>query len=161
MFSRETVVRNFNGKEVKQEIVFGVGRLTNNPPVLQTVGADKKKVLRGSKDHNFSIALDKGKEQTEFFNLSAWEGTAENLAKLGFKGQPIAVVGRIEKNEYEGKTYETLVLERFQVLKYKDNGENGGSASNASASASASTSTSPTGATEVAVDQGGDDDIPF
>lgn len=161
MFSRETVLRQFNGKEVKQEVVFGVGRLTNNPPQIQEVGNDKKKVLRGSKDHSFSIALDKGKEQTEFFNLSAWEITAENLAKLGYKGQPLAIVGRIEKNEYEGKTYETLVVERFQVLKYKDNGENG--ATNAPPSTPPNTSvpnnTPPSGATEVT--DNGDDDIPF
>lgn len=157
MFQRETVVRNINGKEVKQEIVFGVGRLTNDPPKIQEVGEKKTKVLRGNKDHLFSIALDKGKDSTEFFNLSAWEQTGENLAKLGYKGQPLAVVGRIEKNEYEGKTYETLVLERFQVLKYKDNGENGASGSAPSTSTNDS---APQGATEV-VDQGGDDDIPF
>jgi single-stranded DNA-binding protein len=156
MFSRETVVRNIGGKEVKQEVVFGVGRLTNNPPTLQEVGQDKKKVLRGNKDHLFSVALDKGKDQTEFFNLSAWEQTAENLAKLGYKGQPIAVVGRIEKNEYEGKTYETLVLERFQVLKYKDS-ENGTPAN----TPASSNDSAPTGATEVPNNQGGDDDIPF
>ena len=154
MFSRETVVREFNGKEVKTEVVFGVGRLTNNPPTVQEVGADKKKVLRGSKDHSFAIALDKGKNNTEFFNLSAWDVTAENLAKLGFKGQPIALVGRVQKDEYQGKTYESLVVERFQVLKYKDS--EGSTASNTSAS----TDTAPTGATEVA-DQVGDDDIPF
>lgn len=160
MFSRETVVRNFNGKEVKQEVVFGVGRLTNNPPAIQEVGEKKTKVLRGNKDHLFSVALDKGKEQTEFFNLSAWEQTAENLAKLGFKGQPIAVVGRIEKNEFEGKTYETLVLERFQVLKYKDSAESGSTPGSTPSNTTASNDTAPSGATEV-VDQGGDDDIPF
>jgi len=162
MFSREKVLRSFNGKEVQQDVVFGVGRLTNDPPQIQKVGQDSKTVLRGSKDHLFSVALDKGKDNTEFFNLSAWGQTAENLAKLGYKGQPLAVVGRIETNEYEGKTYETLVVERFQVLKYKDDA-NGTPASNQPPATNANTSnqqTAPTGATEVA-GQDGDDDIPF
>lgn len=159
MFTRETVVRNFNGKEVRQEIVFGVGRLTNDPPQVQVVG-DNKKVLRGAKGHPFSVALDKGKDQTEFFNLTAWESNAENLAKLGFKGQQIAIVGRIEKNEYEGKTYESLVVERFQVLKYKDNGNNDSNGANTNNANTASNEPVSSGATEVA-DNNGDDDIPF
>lgn len=164
MFNRETVVRTFNGKEVKQEMVFGIGRLTNNPPAVQLVGKDEKKVLRGSKGHPFAIASDRKKDETEFFNTSAWGVTAENLERLGYKGQPIYFVGRIEKDEHQGKVYENLVLEKFNVLKYKDSDSkpaNKNADTHSTASSTASSNEAPaTGMTEVNTDAQ-DDDIPF
>lgn len=124
MLNKETVVRQVNGKSVNQEVVFGVGRLTNDPPQIVTVGDNGAKVMRGSKDHNFAIAFNVGKDKTEFLNITLWNKNAENLEKLGFKGQRIAVVGRIEKSEYNGKSYENLVVERFQVIDYKNNEDN-------------------------------------
>lgn len=167
MFSRETVIREFGGKKVEQEVIFGNGRLVNDPPAVQLVGQDNKKVLRGSKEHGFSIALDRGKDNTEFFNLTAWGTTADNLAKLGYKGQPIIMIGHIEKSEYQGKTYESLVVENFTVLKYKDNGSNGATTNGATTppnttAPSENSQTAPTGATEVNNEANGtDDDIPF
>lgn len=160
MFSKETVVREVNGQEVRQNVFFGVGRLTANPPAILEVGADKKKVLRGNKEVNFSMAFDKGKDSAEFYRIEVWGDLAEALAKLGFKGQPLAIIGYISTNEYEGKTYETLVINRFQVLKYKDKDQNANQAGETS-STQATSEPVPVGATEVSQPSGSDDDIPF
>lgn len=161
MFQRETVIREYNGKKSEQEVVFGVGRLTNDPPQLTTIGDKQTTLMRGSKDHRFAIALDNGKDKTEFFNLSVFGKTAENLANLGFKGQQLAIVGRIEKYKSNGTTYESLILERFQVLKYKDSDENQSQGStNTTSSTSSQTSNQVPAGMDTAVDIS-DDDIPF
>lgn len=136
MLSIETVVRE-DKNNVKQEVkmIFGTGRLTNDPPQVREV-AGGYRVLQGSKDHRFSIAFnvydkEAGEEKPVFYNLVAWGKMADALSKVGYKGREIEVAGRIEKQSYtnsEGKEvkYDVLVIERFEARgKSKQNQENG------------------------------------
>ncbi|WPS85371.1 single-stranded DNA-binding protein (plasmid) [Brevibacillus halotolerans] len=127
MYTIETVVREIKGEKKEQKMLFGTGRLTNDPPQVKVVGQNGVKVMRGSKDHSFAIAFpdpslgkdNNGRTKSKFFNVSIWEKNAEVLARLGYKGQPIEVFGRIETKSYNGNEYEELTIERFEVKKYK------------------------------------------
>jgi single-strand DNA-binding protein len=81
-----------------------LGRLTADP-VLTYTHRNNIPVA------NFSIAVNrrfvKDREQeTDFFNVTAWQGTAEFLCKNFTKGQPICVEGRLQQRSWDdnGKT---------------------------------------------------------
>lgn len=179
MHTKKTVIEEFNGKRNEIEMVFGTGRLTNDPPELRQTTSGKN-VLSGQKGQNFSIAFNQGKDKEAlFYRLEAWDKTAENLQRLGFKGQEIELAARVKVENFtradgtEG-TANVLIVDRFDVKSYKE-GSNG-SSSNASGStgstptpssnAATATQTAPA-ATQVDADPfagalpAGDDDIPF
>ena len=82
-----------------------LGRLTKDVDVRYTASTNAMVVT-------FSIAVNRrfakqGEErQTDFFNIVAYGKTAEFISKYFSKGQGIAIVGRIQNNNYEkdGKT---------------------------------------------------------
>lgn len=70
------------------------GRITAAPELKYTE-KDKKAIVR------FSIAVNNGSEIADFFNVTAFEKQAENLAKYVSKGDMIAVSGRLSTSSYE------------------------------------------------------------
>ncbi len=66
-----------------------IGNLTRDPELAET--KDGIAVCR------FSIAVNRyiraGESQTDFFNIVAWRGLGENVAKYCKKGQKVAIVG--------------------------------------------------------------------
>jgi single-strand DNA-binding protein len=55
---------------------------------------------------DFSVAVTDGfgdKEKTSFFDVTAWEKNAENIAKHFGKGDEIGIVGRLEQDQWEDK----------------------------------------------------------
>ena len=167
MYSKATVVETGkDGNKIETEKVFGTGNLTNDPPALREVPGGKK-VLSGVKGHSFSIAFNQGKNKEAIFHrLEAWEKTAELLHQFGFKGQEVEVVGRLITESYkdsDGKdrVSEKLVVEKFDVKKYKDNANTN---TEAATTQEQPAYTSPTG-DPFAVGSGpielSDDDLPF
>lgn len=160
MHSIEQVVREVKGQKKEVKMLFGTGRLTGDPLVPQEVKGGHK-VLRGK---GFSIAFNNGKDKpATFYPLVFWDKNAENMAKLGFKGQLVEVAGRIEPQSYkaqdgEQKSFDALVVDRFEVRQYKDNG----SANNPPATTQTTKQEEPQGLSG-AEEAGnvGDDDIPF
>ena len=79
--------------------VFLIGNLTRAPELTET--ASGVTVCR------FSIAVNRGytnrdgERETDFFNCTAWRGTAENIAKYCKKGGKVAVTGSIQIRNYE------------------------------------------------------------
>ena len=78
--------------------VMLMGRLTRDPELRQT---NTSQVPVAS----FAVAVDrrfqKDKEKvTDFFNVVAWNGTAEFVHKNFTKGQPIAIDGRLQLNKW-------------------------------------------------------------
>lgn len=72
-----------------------MGRLTRDPELRYT--ADR--VPMGK----CRIAVNRqGSDKADFFDLLAWRGTGEILAKHCVKGQQIVVVGRVQINEWTG-----------------------------------------------------------
>ena len=76
-----------------------IGNLTRDPELAET--KDGISVCR------FTIAVNRysyaGENQTDFFNIVAWRGLGENVAKYCKKGKKVAVVGAIQVHNYEDR----------------------------------------------------------
>lgn len=75
-----------------------IGRLTKDPELRYT----KSNIAVA----NYSIAVNDGygeKQQTQFINVSTWGKSGEFVSKYFKKGQAIAIVGRLNSNNYEDK----------------------------------------------------------
>ncbi len=79
--------------------VYLIGNLTRDPELSSTNS--------GVSVSRFSIAVTRrfsnaeGERETDFFNITAWRGTAENCAKFLKKGSKVAVSGSIQIRNYE------------------------------------------------------------
>ena len=79
--------------------VFLIGNLTRDPELTETSG--------GVSVCHFSIAVNRnytsgdGERQTDFFNVTAWRGLAENVSRFTKKGSKVAVSGSIQIRNYE------------------------------------------------------------
>lgn len=106
--------------------MVAIGRLTRDPAEdLKEVGAEKKTVC------NFSIACNPipGGDAV-FYNCSAWDAQATNLAKYMGKGQLICVEGWPKPRTYEDKDGNTQHTTEFQVknIKFLEKGSKMGGA---------------------------------
>jgi single-strand DNA-binding protein len=72
-----------------------IGRLTKEIEVNATP--------KGTLVTNFSLAVQKDKENADFINCVAYNKTAELLQKFVKKGNQVAVEGSISTRNYEGK----------------------------------------------------------
>lgn len=78
--------------------IYLSGNLTKEPEVRYTPSG--KAICR------MSIAVNRGygdNQTTDYFNLVAWEKTAELCGKFLNKGSKILVEGRLKNNDYEDK----------------------------------------------------------
>ena len=80
--------------------IFLIGNLTRDPELSETQS--------GISVCRFSIAVNRrrtaeGEQQTDFFNVTAWRGLAENVAKFCQKGNKVAVVGNLQIRQYEDR----------------------------------------------------------
>ena len=78
--------------------IFLIGNLTRDPELSETNS--------GVAVCRFSIAVNRrrtgdGDPQTDFFNVTAWRGLAENVARWTKKGNKVAVTGSIQMRTYE------------------------------------------------------------
>ena len=74
-------------------IFCGIGRITKNLELRYS--KDGKPVLK------FSIAINNGKDDTTFLEVTSFNGIAENVSKYCKKGDLIAVTGYIKNNNWE------------------------------------------------------------
>tara|TARA_R100000664_G_C2683856_1_gene90714 strand:+ start:176 stop:562 length:387 start_codon:yes stop_codon:yes gene_type:complete len=73
--------------------VILMGRLTADPEVKETKD--------GTKVASFSIAVQRNKEVTDFFDCSAWRHTAEFIGEWFGKGKMILVVGELRQDRWQ------------------------------------------------------------
>lgn len=79
--------------------VILIGNLTRDPELGET--------SNGTAYCRFSIAVNRkfanadGERETDFFNIVAWRGLAENCGKFLAKGKKVAVVGELQNRSYE------------------------------------------------------------
>ena len=102
------------------------GRITRDPEVKQT--QSQMSVAR------FNIAIDRGKDKNgeprgaDFPSILAFGKTAELVGRYGFKGQLVAVQGRIQTGSYDkdgSKVYTTdVVADRVEFLEWRSKEEN-------------------------------------
>ena len=71
-----------------------IGRLTRDIEIKQAGQSTMCK---------FSIAVDGGKDKTDFVNCQAWTKTADFMAKFFSKGQRVGLTGRISTNNWTDK----------------------------------------------------------
>ena len=78
--------------------VMFLGRLTADP-ILRHTYTNQIPVASFSIAVDRRLIKDKDKE-TDFFNIVAWQGTAEFVNKHFTKGQPICVEGRLQQRDW-------------------------------------------------------------
>ena len=83
-----------------------VGRLTKEPQLKKTNG--------GTSVCEFTLAVQRDKDNADFPNVVTFGKTAENLAQWQHKGSQIGVVGRLQTRTYDrqdgSKAYVTEVI---------------------------------------------------
>lgn len=88
--------------------VILMGRLTSAP--------EQKSTERGMVITEIGIAVDRNRDETDFFNVRAFEKTGEFIRNHFSKGDMIAIVGRLRQDRWErdGKKYSavTIIAER-------------------------------------------------
>ena len=104
---------------------YFIGNITKDPELTETDS--------GIAVCKFSIAVNRrrtgdGEQQTDFFNVTAWRGLGENVARYCKKGSKVCVVGRIEIRQYESrdgvkKLAVDVVAEEVEFLTPKPVGE--------------------------------------
>ena len=74
-----------------------VGRLTRDPELKYTT--------KGTAVTSFSLAVNRkfNKDEVDFFNLVAWQKTAEIIAQYTNKGSQVAIDGRLQQRRYKNK----------------------------------------------------------
>jgi len=58
------------------------------------------KDVNGAAVVNFSIACQRGKDQTDFFDCVAWNKQADNIGKYFDQGKPIELVGSLQQDQW-------------------------------------------------------------
>ena len=72
-----------------------IARLTRDPEIRMT--QDQKTIAR------LGIAVDIKKDQANFFNVTAWEKTAEFCEKHLKKGMKVGIEGQLRTDEYTNR----------------------------------------------------------
>ena len=108
--------------------VYLIGNLTRDPELTQTTGGISVCRMSIAVGRRFSNA--EGTRDTDFFNITAWRGTADNCAKFLKKGNKIAVSGSIQTRNYEkndgtkGFSID-IIADEVEFLSSKNDGQEG------------------------------------
>ena len=111
--------------------VYLIGNLTRDPEISTTTSGIS--VCRMSIAVGRRFANAEGGRDTDFFNVTAWRGTADNCAKFLKKGNKIAVSGSIQTRTYE-KTDGTkgfsvdIIADEVEFLTSRNDGNGEGNA---------------------------------
>lgn len=113
--------------------IFIMGRLTADPELSSTAS--------GISVCKFNVAVPRPKrkdaeQETDFFTVQAWRGTADFVSKYFSKGKKILVTGVLRNNNFVGrdnvKRYENIIIaENVEFAGDKTNSEASGSDINA------------------------------
>lgn len=66
-------------------------------------GVELKQTNSGKSFCNFSIAVNSGRDSSEWFDIVVWDKQAESCAKFLEKGRQVLVEGRLTTRQYEGR----------------------------------------------------------
>ena len=99
-------------------IAILMGRLTRDPGLKYTTG--------GKAYANFTLAVQKTKDEAEFIDCVAWEKTAENIAEYFRKDNRILIQGRLSVNSYEQngekRKFTRVLANSFKFVDSKNSG---------------------------------------
>ncbi len=105
--------------------VFLIGNLTRDPELSQTPTGVSVCRMSIAVSRRFSNA--EGGRETDFFNVTAWRGNAENCAKFLKKGNKVAVAGSIQVRNFERQdgskgTSVDIVADEVEFLSSRNDG---------------------------------------
>ena len=109
--------------------VYLIGNLTRDPEISTTTSGISVCRMSIAVSRRFSNA--EGGRDTDFFNITAWRGTADNCAKFLKKGNKIAVSGSIQTRTYDrndgtkGFSID-IVADEVEFLSSRNDGTNEG-----------------------------------
>lgn len=88
-------------------LVILSGRMARDPELRYTSG--------GKAYTNFTLAVQKTRDEAEFIDCVAWEKTAENIAEYFRKGNRILINGKIVTSTYEsnGEKRKSVKVQAF------------------------------------------------
>ena len=103
-------------------VVILMGRMTRDPELKYTSG--------GKAFTNFSLAVQKNRDEAEFIDCTVWEKTAETIAEYFRKGNRILVQGRLSVSSYEQngekRRMTRVVVNSFEFVETSGNSGNSG-----------------------------------
>ncbi len=104
--------------------VFLIGNLTRDPEASETNSGVSLCRFSIAVNRRFSSGEDR---QTDFFNITAFRGLADNVARFCKKGNKVAVVGSIqirnfEDNNGQRRTFVDIVADDVEFLTPKNSG---------------------------------------
>ena len=141
--------------------VFLIGNLTRDPELTETSGGVS--VCHFGIAVNRSYASSDGERQTDFFNVTAWRGLADNVARFTKKGTKVAVSGSIQMRTYDDnqgirRTAVDIIAQDVEFLTPKSATSSGDDFYDAPAAPAATPKKKPAPALQAFDDDG---DIPF
>ena len=97
--------------------VMFIGRLGKDPDELKITAEGKPYI-------QFSLAVDQGKSDTLWLQVTAWDKTAEAVEKYARKGTAVYVQGKLQINKYKDKqqvehTWVEISASNVQILDKK------------------------------------------
>ena len=99
-------------------LVILLGRMARDPELRYTSS--------GKAYANFTLAVQKTKDEAEFIDCVAWEKTAENIAEYFRKGNRILIQGRLSVNSYEQngekRKFIRVLANTFEFIDSKNSG---------------------------------------
>ncbi|MHB1651413.1 MAG: single-stranded DNA-binding protein [Desulfitobacteriaceae bacterium] len=99
-----------------------LGRLTKDPEL--------KYSQNGKAVCQFSIAVNRNKDETDFFDCVAWEKTAETVSNYVKKGQRVLVDGRLQQEKWkdqqssENRYAVKIIVNRFDFIEAAEQNSN-------------------------------------
>ena len=104
--------------------VFLIGNLTRDPELTET--SSGVSICRFSIAVNRNYSGSDGERKTDFFNIIAWRGLGEAVARYARKGKKVAVGGAIELRSYEdnqgvNRTAVDIVAQEVEFLTPREN----------------------------------------
>ena len=103
-------------------VVILMGRMVRDPELKYTSG--------GKAFANFSLAVQKTRDEVEFIDCTVWEKTAETIAEYFRKGNRILVQGRLSVSSYEQngekRRMTRVVVNSFEFVESAGNSGNSG-----------------------------------
>ena len=110
--------------------VFLSGNLTRDPELRRTPSGVAYARMTIAVSRPYSSKNNDGQSVTDFFNLTAWNKTAEFCERYLQKGRKVLVEGRIQNDNYEKdgvKHYNTTIMvDSIEFADSKRSNDNGG-----------------------------------
>lgn len=92
----------------------------NKIELLGRIGNDLKLEGEGERQYTrFSLAVRKGKDETEWFNCTAFRGNANTLYNWCEKGSQVAIIGKMVSSKKDDKTYWNVNVDEVHIIDFK------------------------------------------